>query len=129
MRNRQRLGAGAVAALAAPLVLASTPAGPGQPPGAAGAGKVIRGPAAACTGWAGAHVPSPGTGDASLDGVTVLSRQDAWAVGSQHATGQRTLTEHWNGSTWRQVASPSPGSGRGMLNAVSALSPTSVWAV
>jgi hypothetical protein len=123
MRNGQRLGAGAMAALAAPLALAGTSAGPGQPAGLRGGQR-----AAACTGWAGAPVPGPGTGSASLDGVTVLSRHEAWAVGSQHASGQRTLTEHWNGSTWKQVASPSPGSGRGVLNAVSALSPTSVWA-
>jgi hypothetical protein len=70
---------------------------------------------------------------AALSGVSAVSRNDAWAVGSyvlNHAV-QLTLTEHWNGRSWRQVASPSPGGSRGSseLLGVSAISANDAWAV
>jgi hypothetical protein len=74
-----------------------------------------------------AHRPAtsyPGT----LQGVSVLSPSDAWAVGKYATASGPKLILHWNGSTWRQVASPDPGGG-GTLYAVSARSPSDAWAV
>ena len=48
------------------------------------------------TAWT--RVPSPDPGpDAALTGVTVISADDAWAVGS---AGRKTLILHWNGKSW-----------------------------
>jgi hypothetical protein len=70
---------------------------------------------------------------AALNGVSALSRTNAWAVGSYVASheSQLTLTENWNGRSWRQVPSPSPGGkgGYSQLDAVSAISAKNAWAV
>jgi hypothetical protein len=71
------------------------------------------------TAWVMTKVPNPGTkvanvgGEGSaLNGITVLSPTDAWAVGqTQGSNGAfRTLTEQFNGTTWTVVRSPDPGS-------------------
>ena len=50
--------------------------------------------------------PKPGFGE-FLYGLAALSASDAWAVGLyQNGTGVLTLTEHWDGTSWRLVASP-----------------------
>ena len=66
--------------------------------------------------------------DASLSSAT-----DVWAVGTrQDRSGaipiDRTLTEHWNGSSWSVVASPNVGGNDNLLNGVSA-NAGDVWAV
>lgn len=68
---------------------------------------------------------------AELTGVATLSVTNAWAVGDDDAGSQTsTLVQHWDGSTWTQVASPSPGGPYGSeLKGVSAVGPASVWAV
>jgi hypothetical protein len=58
--------------------------------------------------------------------VTATSPKDVWAVG---ASGNGTLTEHWDGTAWTQVPSPSPGSYDSALSGIAATSPTSAWAV
>src|SRR5207253_7329855 len=59
------------------------------------------------------------------------SGNDVWAVGYYY-TGPggvwRTLTLHWNGSAWSQVASPNVGSSDNSLNGVTG-SGNDVWAV
>jgi hypothetical protein len=40
-----------------------------------------------------------------------------------------TLIEHWNGTTWTQVASPSPGPFRNYLQGVATTSASNAWAV
>src|SRR6266568_2808374 len=52
-----------------------------------------------------------GTGnDNDLFAVAATSHSDAWAVGEIiTSTGIQTLTLHWNGAAWQQVASPNPG--------------------
>ena len=42
--------------------------------------------------------------------------------------GGRTLILHWNGSSWRRVASPSPAS-YSTLTGISATSASNAWAV
>src|SRR3954471_10739854 len=78
-------------------------------------------------------VPAPDRGSTTeLLDVTVVDRQDAWAVG--YFTGadghNKTLIERWNGSTWSIVPSPNPfPHGDNFLKGVSASSVTNVWAV
>jgi hypothetical protein len=62
----------------------------------------------------------------SVSGISATA--DVWAVGQVTPLSVRTLTEHWNGRTWRAVSSVSPGDWSS-LNAVWALSPHDVWAV
>src|SRR2546427_8626105 len=52
-----------------------------------------------------ATVPAATPGDASrLLGVTALSADDAWAVGSwDQGAEDHGLIEHWNGQAWTQV--------------------------
>ena len=68
----------------------------------------------------------------SLESITVVSANNAWAVGSssspptaQHVS-QSTFIEHWDGKSWQIVASADA---TGSLNAVAAVSATDVWAV
>ena len=66
-----------IPALAAPLMLAGALAGPWQATASA----------AVCQGWTYGQPPSPGTADNELNGVTVLSACDAWAVGTTRSSG------------------------------------------
>lgn len=68
-------------------------------------------------------VKNPGTG--VLDGISVFSSTDIWAVG---ANG-KTVVEHWDGKQWSIVKSPNPGKYGDQLWAVTTISATDVWAV
>lgn len=109
--------------LAAPLVLAGALTGFGPVPGAAAA--------SSCQNWTGVEPSGPGSVLNQLNGVTVLSACNAWAVGLSLSSGSatQTLIEHWNGSGWKQVPSPDPGSRSNVLSSVRAISATSIWAV
>jgi hypothetical protein len=78
------------------------------------------------------RVPSPTpAGGALLTGVAATSARSAWAVGttgSQASRNYRTLTERWNGTAWKLVASPTPAGG-GILLSVAATSGSNAWAV
>lgn len=80
--------------------------------------------------WTVVQSPSAGT-DATLAGVTAVSQDDIWAVGTYFLGTVRPLIEHWNGAAWSIVASPAPASGTfdGGLHSVSADGPNDVWAV
>jgi hypothetical protein len=83
--------------------------------------------------WKTVPSPSPGASFNDLNGVRVVSARDAWAVGdyADGGTSKKTLILHWNGATWKQVASPNPG-GPGSDNdlfAVAATSARNAWAV
>ncbi len=79
---------------------------------------------AACLQWTGAPPPSPGTGDNSLNSVSVLGPCNAWAVGSfDNGALDIALMERFNGSAWRQVTIPTPGTS----SALEDVSPS--WAV
>ncbi len=65
----------------------------------------------------------------ALNGVSVLSPTNAWAVGSTSNNGQnKLLLEQWNGATWQVLSHPGE-SLSGNLNGVAALSPENVWVV
>lgn len=74
-------------------------------------------------------VPSPneGEGSSDLSAVAALSSTDVWAAGYYTVTNgmNRTLFEHWDGSSWSTV----PGSVDGSLYGLSAVSPADIWAV
>jgi hypothetical protein len=90
--------------------------------------------------WRPAASPRPGGSRGSvLTAVTGAGASGAWAVGyyftrTRVEPAVKTLTEHWNGRVWKQVASPSPGGSVGssgdqsLLVAVSAASSSDVWA-
>lgn len=79
------------------------------------------------TAWSQVTVPS--AGNAILNGVTAISANDAWAVGSKD--GYHTpVAFHWNGSTWSEVPTPAlGGTGNNPLYSVTALASDKVWAV
>jgi hypothetical protein len=84
------------------------------------------------TAWRSVPSPAP-RGGGALFGVAATSAGNAWAVGCagncfQGFGGIKTLTLHWNGSTWRRVPSPSPGTGSA-LSGVAAVSARNAWAV
>src|SRR5262249_23739025 len=58
--------------------------------------------------WSAAQEPpNPGAHPDVLNGVTVLSAANAWAVGSYYnGHVDQTLIAHWNGSMWKVVPSP-----------------------
>ena len=106
-------------ALAATVVLAGALAVPWQAAASA----------AVCQGWTFGQPPSPGTADNTLNGVTMLSACNAWAVGTTRSSGvSQTLIEHWDGSSWTVVPSPSPGTSGNGLASVDAVSPADIWA-
>jgi len=77
--------------------------------------------------WHAVRVPQPSAHNAYLFAVAAVSASDIWAVGyadNARYSGERTLTEHWNGSAWRIVPSPSGG----VLDAVTASAAGGVWA-
>lgn len=76
-----------------------------------------------------------GTRNNQLFGVGVSSASDAWSVGYSQAAfcscSQRTLGEHWNGTSWSIVATPNPATNSGdydVLQATAATSSTNAWA-
>jgi hypothetical protein len=85
------------------------------------------------TRWCEVPSPNPSTQFNVLYAVSALSADDAWAVGTYNASdgGIDTLIEHWDGTSWSQVASPDP-SVPYLINylfGVRTQSPSNVWAV
>src|SRR6266702_8172794 len=81
--------------------------------------------------WSVVTSPNGGTRDNVLNGVTVVSATDVWAVGDflDSTSTSHTLIEHWNGKKWSVVASQNPVTGSNTLDAVQAVSASDVWAV
>jgi hypothetical protein len=84
--------------------------------------------------------PRPLSGEpySSLDAVTTVSAEDAWAVGEvanvAPAGASNTLVEHWDGNVWSVISSPDviandSGEPFDHLLSVAANSPSDVWAV
>jgi alpha-tubulin suppressor-like RCC1 family protein len=84
--------------------------------------------------WSTAAVPLPaGATGAQLAGVDEVTSGNVWAVGNvTRAGGERTLIEHWDGTSWSVVPSPNPRTGFGAfdeLKAVAGSSAGDLWAV
>jgi len=95
----------------------------------AGAGRSI---AANCVGWMQLPSPNVGSSDNTLAAVTGAAVDDIWAVG-QYAPDSNpnmtlTLTQHFDGGSWRVVNSPNVGDRANALFAASA-GGGAVWAV
>jgi hypothetical protein len=90
--------------------------------------------------WTQVPLPAIAAGDATaarsyLEDIAAVSKEDIWMVGSVQAAdgSSRTLTMHWNGSSWTQVPSPNVTTTRGGvypqgLESVVAVGPNDVWA-
>lgn len=81
--------------------------------------------------WSVVKSANPGVSDNTLEGITVVSANDIWAVGNFSKTNghNQTLTEHWNGSSWSVVPSPNVGRFPNFLDGVTAVSTDNIWAV
>jgi hypothetical protein len=83
--------------------------------------------------WSTVPSPSPGVGAHQLNGVSMISDWDGWAVGGYNASAGGAdldnLILRWNGSTWTRVPVPNAGTGINMLTAVTAVGPNNAWAV
>jgi len=84
------------------------------------------------TAWSAQSFAVPLTGG-QFTAVAATSADDAWAVGwtgeTGEGTGQTTLIEHWDGTSWTQVSSPDPTGSANLLHGVAAIGPDDVWAV
>jgi hypothetical protein len=69
--------------------------------------------------------------ETGLTGVAATSGKNAWAVGwalRSRPPRNVTVTEHWNGTSWKLVPSPNAGGLQGGgLNGVTALSAAAAW--
>lgn len=82
------------------------------------------------TAWSIIPTPNGGSGDARLYGVTAITTNNVWAVGTYNVNGViKTLFEHWNGTLWKLVAGVSPGLTGSFLNGAAATTSSNVWAV
>jgi plastocyanin len=84
------------------------------------------------SGWSLMQTANPAPGGNWLEGISVRSAADAWAVGGQYlpsSQGSSTLVEHWNGSAWSEIMSFVPSTRGSILDEVSASSATDAWAV
>jgi hypothetical protein len=84
------------------------------------------------TAWQVVPSPNPSASFAELFGVRAHTATDIWAVGEYAPSAgarDKTLILHWDGHTWKQVASPSPGGVDNELSGVRAVSATDAWAV
>jgi hypothetical protein len=83
------------------------------------------------TSWSIDTIPQPGSQRDMLFGASATSPNDVWAVGTQQdANGAfRSLTYHWNGSSWSVVPSADPGTNDDLLYGIDAVAPNDAWAV
>lgn len=84
------------------------------------------------SGWSVVPAASPAADYNALQAVAAASTSNAWAVGARRATigsAFRTLTEHWNGKSWKVAPSPSPGRGDDTLFGVAKVPRGGFWAV
>jgi hypothetical protein len=88
--------------------------------------------------WSAVPSPSPGAGENALFGVAAVAPNDVWAVGFfvdafNQDRPQKTLVEHWNGTSWKVIPSPNIGGNNSQtisneLRGVIAVSANDVWA-
>ncbi|BCJ45987.1 hypothetical protein GCM10010168_49350 [Actinoplanes ianthinogenes] len=79
------------------------------------------------TAWTETELPASGTGT-FLHGVTALSANDVWAVGSKNGYSA-PVAYHWNGTAWSEApTAPTGGTGNNVLYGVSGTA-GNVWAV
>jgi hypothetical protein len=66
----------------------------------------------------------------TFQGTGALSSTNVWTVGTSGAPGATvTLTEHWDGSSWRVVSSANASTTGNVLDALAGVASNDVWAV
>ena len=82
------------------------------------------------TQWSVIAIPEPAGWYSNLAGISAISSNDVWAVGSFiSGTTTVTLIEHWDGTQWSIVSGLNPGAASNTLTGISAISSNDVWAV
>ena len=86
------------------------------------------------TAWTVVQSPNAASGLNYLESITAVSANDIWAAGfssgGQTVLGmQKTLIEHWNGTSWSSVVGQNPGKESNYLSAIVGRSPHDIWAV
>jgi hypothetical protein len=87
--------------------------------------------------WRFVPSPDPGAVSGGLVDVSARTAGDAWAVGYRCSRascagggfGERALTLHWDGATWKAIPTANPGTATDRLNAVAAIAKDDVWAI
>lgn len=82
--------------------------------------------------WSIISSPNVANTEDGLSGITVVSKNDIWAVGSYTPVGSYTsqsLIEQWNGATWSIVPAANVGQTGNGLNSVAGISANDIWAV
>ena len=83
------------------------------------------------TAWQAATSPTPGGSFQFAFGITAVSPDDVWAVGSDETGQPVTLTANWNGKAWSITPAPNLNGGpdaQNELTGVSATGADNVWA-
>jgi len=83
------------------------------------------------TAWSVSNSSNANGGGNRLNGVAVVGASDVWAAGAYYngSNVERTLTEHWDGSSWSIATSANQGTSNNQLNAVAAVGTSDVWVV
>lgn len=83
------------------------------------------------TSWSVVTTPNVGAGNNDLLGVAAVAANSVWAVGRETNSGgtDRTLIEHYNGTSWSVISSPNGSSGTNDLIGMTAVSANNIWAV
>jgi hypothetical protein len=87
--------------------------------------------------WKVVKAPEPAGRQSELHGVDAVSPTNVWAVGVSSSLqspnlDERTLIEHWNGTSWTIVPSPNPAVGANaadVLDGVGGVGSSDLWAV
>lgn len=78
--------------------------------------------------WSVVRSPNPTHEQNLLLGVSVVARNDVWAVGTDGLTNTQPLMLHWDGTSWKDLSGPSaPYASE--LHSVAGISHNDVWAV
>jgi hypothetical protein len=112
----------------ADLPAAAAPQGPGGPVDL----QAARGPSLDGRQWVVTQTVDPSDQANYLSDLKAFGGSDLWAVGAwyrQDLSTPGTLTEHWNGASWKRVKSPNVTDGYNELYGVDGAAPNDVWAV
>lgn len=77
-------------------------------------------------------IPPVDPGSAQLEGASLKSAADAWAVGVRYLNADTviaTLAERWNGTSWQVTPTVDPTGNVDVLSGVADVSPANAWAV
>jgi alpha-tubulin suppressor-like RCC1 family protein len=81
--------------------------------------------------WTAVTSPTPGGSSQFASGITAISPDNVWAVGTDRTDGVKTLSAHWNGMAWSIVPTPNisnAGRDQNLLTGVSSDGAGQVWA-